>query len=79
MTEDRDVQEGVAGDREAAPREPDVLVGEDELPRQPAPPRDPFTPEPGPRPGERRAFRVMWVAIAVLAVVVAIVVLAAVR
>ena len=79
MTEERDVQEGVAGNREAAPREPDVLVGEDELPRQPAPPRDPFTPEPGPRPGERRAFRVMWVAIAVLIVVAAIVVLAAVR
>ena len=27
--------------------EPQVLEGDDELPRQPAPPTDPFTPEPG--------------------------------
>ena len=39
--------------------DPQVLEGEDELPRQPAPPLDPFTPEPGPGPGERRAFRAM--------------------
>ena len=58
--------------------EPQVLEGEDELPRQPAPPLDPYTPEPGPGPGERRAFRVMrfaWIAVAIL---VAIVVYAAV-
>jgi hypothetical protein len=53
--------------------EPQVLEGDDELPRQPAPALDPFTPEPGPRPGERRAFRVMRLAWIVVGVVVAIV------
>jgi hypothetical protein len=56
-----------------------VLEGEDDLPRQPAPPLDPYTPEPGVGPGEQRAFRVlMWAWIPVL-VVVAIVVYAALR
>jgi hypothetical protein len=59
--------------------EPQVLEGDDELPRQPTSDRDPFVPEPGPRPGERRAFRVMWLALVPIAVVVAIVVYAAVR
>ena len=59
--------------------EPEVLEGEDDLPRQPAPPLDPYTPELGPRPGERRAFRVlMWAWIPVL-LVIAIVVIAALR
>ena len=59
--------------------EPEVLEGEDDLPRQPAPPLDPYTPEPGPRPGERRAFRVLtWAWIPVL-VIVAIVLIAALR
>ena len=59
--------------------DPQVLEGEDELPRQPSPPLDPYTPEPGPGPGERRAFGVMrwsWLAIAI---VVAIVLYAALR
>jgi hypothetical protein len=50
-----------------------VLEGEDELPRQPAPPLDPYTPEPGPGPGERRAFGVMrlaWIALAIAAAIV---------
>ena len=58
--------------------EPEVLEGEDELPRQPAPPLDPYTPEPGPRPGERRAFGVMrwaWLALLVLAAIILIVAL----
>ena len=55
------------------------MAGEDDLPRQPAPPLDPYTPEPGPRPGEQRAFRAMWLAVAVVVVVVAIVVFAALR
>jgi hypothetical protein len=58
---------------------PKVLEGEDELPRQPAPPLDPYTPEPGPSPGDRRAFRVMRLAVLVVLVVVAIVLIAAVR
>jgi hypothetical protein len=60
-------------------REPYVLEGEDDVPRQPSPPLDPYTPEPGPRPGERRAFNVMRIALLVVAIVVAIVVYAAVR
>jgi hypothetical protein len=59
--------------------EPQVLEGEDELPRQPTSQRDPFVPEPGPRPGERRAFRTLWLALLVIAIVVAIVIYAAVR
>ena len=59
--------------------DPQVLEGEDELPRQPAPPLDPFTPEPGPGPGERRAFKVMRLAWIAVAIVVAIVLLALLR
>ncbi|MFN2472030.1 MAG: hypothetical protein ABR583_13790 [Gaiellaceae bacterium] len=60
--------------------EPQVLEGEDEVPRQPAPPVDPYTPEPGPAPGERRAFRAMWLAWAIVAIlVVTIVAYAVVR
>ena len=59
--------------------EPEVLEGEDDLPRQPAPPLDPYTPEPGPGPGERRAFRVLTWAWIPLLVVIAIVVIAALR
>jgi hypothetical protein len=59
--------------------EPQVLEGDDELPRQPAPPTDPFTPEPGPRPGQRRAFRVMRLAWIVVAIAVAIVLIALLR
>lgn len=53
--------------------DPQVLEGEDELPRQPSAPLDPYTPEPGPGPGERRAFNVMrlaWIAIAIVVVIV---------
>jgi hypothetical protein len=57
-------------------RDPQVLEGEDELPRQPSMPRDPFTPEPGPGPGERRAFNVMRLAWIAVAIVVAIVLIA---
>lgn len=59
--------------------DPQVLEGEDELPRQPAPPVDPYTPEPGPAPGERRAFRVLPWAWLVVAIVVALVLVALVR
>ena len=47
--------------------EPVVLEGEDEVPRQPAPPLDPYTPEPGPAPGEERAFNLLrWAWVPVL-------------
>jgi len=52
-----------------------VIEGEDEIPRQPAPPLDPYTPEPGPRPGEQRAFSLMrwgWVPILVAALLILI-------
>jgi hypothetical protein len=66
-------------DEREVQHEPQVLQGDDDIPRQPAPPLDPFTPEPGPRPGERRAFGVMRLAWIVVIVVVAIVLLAFVR
>jgi hypothetical protein len=59
--------------------DPQVLRGDDEVPRQPAPPLEPYTPEPGEREGERRAFRVLRFAWLVLLVVVAIVLYAALR
>jgi hypothetical protein len=54
---------------------PEVLQGEDEIPREPAPPLDPYTPEPGPRAGEQRAFNVMrlaWIAILIMAFIILI-------
>ena len=59
--------------------DPQVLEGEDESPRQPAPPFDPYTPDLGPGPGERRAYRVMRLAFIAIAIVVAVVVYAAFR
>jgi hypothetical protein len=50
--------------------EPQVLEGEDDIPRQPTMPRDPYVPEPGPSPGQRRAFRLLplvWIVVLVLA------------
>jgi hypothetical protein len=50
--------------------DPQVLEGDDDLPRQPSPLRDPYTPEPGPTPGDRRAFRLLpwaWLIVLVLA------------
>jgi hypothetical protein len=47
--------------------DPEVLEGEDDIPREPATPLDPYTPEPGPGPGEERAFNVLrWAWIPVL-------------
>jgi hypothetical protein len=60
-------------------RDPEILEGEDEGFREPPAPLDAYTPEPGPRPGERRAFRVLALAFVPIAVVVAIVIWAAVR
>lgn len=59
--------------------DPQVLEGDDDSPRQPASPLDPYTPEPGPGPGERRAFSVMRLAWIPIAIAVAIVLFAALR
>lgn len=56
-----------------------VLQGDDEVPRQPAPPLDPYTPEPASRPGGRRAWGAMRLAWIVVLVGVAVVVYALVR
>jgi len=72
------VQNAVVTEREVQ-HDPQVLEGEDELPRQPAPPLDPYTPEPGPGRGERRAFATMRLAWIVLAIAVAIVLIALLR
>lgn len=65
-------------ERKAQP-EPHVLQGEDELPRQPTSTRDPFVPEPRARPGERREWRAMRLAVIPLLVVVVIVLVALLR
>ena len=59
--------------------EPPVLRGEDEIPRQPAPPLDPYTPAPHPPTGERRVWANMRLALIPLAICVAIVLWAALR
>jgi hypothetical protein len=59
--------------------DPVVIEGDDQDHVEPAPPRDPYTPEPGVGPGERRAFRVLMLAFVAIAIVVAILVWAAVR
>ena len=59
--------------------EPVVIEGEDADHVEPVPPRDPYTPEPGARTGERRAFRVLALAFVALAIVAAILIWAAVR
>lgn len=54
--------------------DPQVLEGDDDVPRQPSADRDPYIPEPGPGRGERRAFRVLAWAWIPVAIVVALVV-----
>jgi hypothetical protein len=47
-----------------------VIEGNDDLPRQSRMPRDSYVVEPGPTPGERRAFRLLplvWIVVLVLA------------
>jgi hypothetical protein len=49
--------------------------GEEELLGGPPPSRDPYTPEPGPRAGEQRAFRIMrwaWVPLLIVVFVILI-------
>jgi hypothetical protein len=66
-------------DEREVQHDPQVLEGEDDLPRQPSLGRDPYTPEPGPGPGERRAFSVMRLAWIAVAIAVAIVLVALLR
>jgi hypothetical protein len=64
-------------DERLVQRDPEVIEGEDDLPRQPSSQRDPYVPEPGPRPGETRQWATMRLAALVVALlVVAIVVFA---
>lgn len=59
--------------------DPVVLEGDDRDHVEPAPPLDPYTPEPGARPGERRAFRILPLTFVALAIVAAILIWAAFR
>jgi hypothetical protein len=55
--------------------DPEVIEGDDDLPRQPASQRDPFVPEPAPRPGARRqwaAMRLAAIAVGILVVVIVV-------
>jgi hypothetical protein len=56
-----------------------VLTGDDDVPRQPSPPLDPYTPSPHPPAGERRAWARMRLALIPIALAVAIVIWAALR
>jgi hypothetical protein len=66
-------------DKRIEQTEPPVLAGEDEPPRQPAPPLEPYTPVPHPPRGERLVWARMRLALIPIAVCVAIVIWAAVR
>ncbi|MBD0330726.1 MAG: hypothetical protein ICV64_11570 [Thermoleophilia bacterium] len=80
MADDRgDLPDDVDLPEQPVQQDPQVLAGEDDLPRQPTSQRDPFVPEPGPRPGEARAFAWLRWAWIPLLVAVAVVVWAAVR
>jgi hypothetical protein len=60
-------------DKEPERRASESFEGEEELLGGPAPSRDPYTPEPGPGPGEQRAFKVLrWAFVPLLIVVVVI-------
>ena len=59
--------------------EPPVLTGDDELPRQPSPPLDPYTPAPHPPVGERHVWARMRLALIPIAIAVGIVIWAALR
>ena len=56
------------GEPELVEPEPEVVQGEDDLPRQPTLTNDPFTPAPAEHPGNRAAYRLAWVALAIIVV-----------
>jgi hypothetical protein len=70
---------GMAEEPREVQHEPQVLEGDDEIPRQPASPVDPYTPETHERPGEEKAWNVMRLAWIAILIVIAIVIWAAVR
>jgi hypothetical protein len=59
--------------------QPEVLAGDDEIPREPASPLDPYTPEPGPHAGDERAFRILRLAWIPLLIIAAVILIAALR
>jgi hypothetical protein len=59
--------------------EPQVLEGDDSIPRQPASPVDPYTPEAHARPVGQKASNAMRLAWIPILIVIAIVIWAAVR
>jgi hypothetical protein len=73
------MDEGRKDEERIVQDDPIVLEGDDDVLREPAPPLDPYTPEPGPRPGERRAFMLLSATVVVFVVVVALVFWAALR
>jgi hypothetical protein len=63
-------------ENESEDRNREAFEGEEKLLGGPPPSRDPYTPEPGPGPGEQRAFNVMrwaWVPLLIVAFVILIV------
>jgi hypothetical protein len=58
---------------------PEVITGEDDVPRQPPAPLDPYTPAPHPPVGERRVWARMRLALIPIAIAVGIVIYAALR
>jgi hypothetical protein len=67
------VQSVSENEREQPERE--SFEGEEELLGGPPPSRDPYTPEPGPGPGEQRAFKVLrwaWVPLLIVVLIILI-------
>jgi hypothetical protein len=63
------------GDKDQERSNDESFEGEEELLGGPPPSLDPYTPEPGPRPGEQRAFRILrwaWVPLLIVVLVVLI-------
>jgi hypothetical protein len=70
---------GMAEEPTEVQHDPQVLEGDDDLPRQPTSHVDPYTPETRERPGEEKAWNIMRLAWIAIVIVVAVVVWAAVR
>jgi hypothetical protein len=64
----------MSDDERLVQNEPEVMEGEDDLPRHPASHRDPFVPEPAARDGERRAWATMRLATLAVAILIVVIV-----